>query len=142
MLLRPITQTGRATIRGGFTLLELLVVVAILVVLVGVATPMYLNYLEQSKARIAKIEAKSLAGEITRYAISHDGNFPQEGDWSLLPLPPEKKPMPLDPWRHPYQWALRPIMQADGTQHMDPVVWSGGPLGNQGAEGEYSSMSP
>ena len=139
MRLRNMHHAGRAAARAGFTLMELLVVVAILVILVGVATPLYLNYLEQSKAKIARTTAHSLAGEIKNYAISHDGNWPDQNTWDLLPLPPEKKP-PLDPWGRPFQWSLRSIQQADGTQFADPVVWSGGPQGNQGAEGDFSSL--
>ena len=43
----------RATARGGFTLMELLVVVAILVVLAGAAVPIYMTYLENAKKSTA-----------------------------------------------------------------------------------------
>lgn len=140
MLLRPIKHTGRATARAGFTLMELLVVVAILVILVGVATPMYLSYLEQSKARTAKTAAKMYAGYLSQFAISHDGNFPPDNNWDPLPLQETQKP-PLDPWGRPYQFLIRDVTQADGMQHRDPIVWSSGPAGAEGPEGQYSSMS-
>ncbi len=46
--------------RGGFTLMELLVVVAILVVLAGAAVPMYMKYLDESKRRLAWTNAKTI----------------------------------------------------------------------------------
>jgi type II secretory pathway pseudopilin PulG len=119
--------------------MELLVVVAILLVLVGVATPMYMNYLEQSRYKTARANAKMLATEIKNYQISHDGIAPPENTWDDLPLPPEKKP-PLDPWNQPYQWAMRQIQQTDGTSFGEPVVWSVGPNGDMGPEGELSSI--
>jgi prepilin-type N-terminal cleavage/methylation domain-containing protein len=118
-----VERTGRAVARAGFTLMELLVVVAILVVLVGVATPLYLNYLEQSKIKIARADAIRLAGELKNFAVSHDGEYPPVGTWDLLPL--EKKP-PLDPWGQPYRWGLVETVQVD-AKVMVPVVISNGP---------------
>ena len=128
MLVRLTKPTRRSVARAAFTLMELLVVVAILLVLVGVATPLYLNYLERSRKDVAKANAKSLAEDLKAFAISHGGEYPQEGDWSLLPLPPERKP-PLDPWNMPYRWALRPVVsdEVSGTVIYEPVVWSAGP---------------
>jgi prepilin-type N-terminal cleavage/methylation domain-containing protein len=123
MRLPTLHRTGRAAARAGFTLMELLVVVAILVVLVGVATPLYLNYLEQSKKKIARADAIRLAGELKNFAVSHDGEYPPENTWDLLPL--EKKP-PLDPWGQPYHWGLVETIQID-AKVMVPIVWSSGP---------------
>jgi len=121
---RNLEPTGRAAVRTGFTLMELLVVVAILVVLVGVATPMYMNYLEQSKKKLAKVNAVMLAGELKNFYVGHD-DYPPQGDWSLVPLPPGKNP-PLDPWNQVYHWALMPHNTIDGVMYV-PVVWSSGP---------------
>jgi type II secretory pathway pseudopilin PulG len=120
--------------------MELLVVVAILLVLIGVATPLYLNYLEQSKAKVAKSDAHRLASELRNFAVSHDGNWPNDDTWDLLPLPPEQKP-PLDPWKRPYHWMPRDIQHGDGTTTRDCVVWSTGPTGNMDASAGYSSIS-
>jgi prepilin-type N-terminal cleavage/methylation domain-containing protein len=124
MRLRNLEQTSRAAPRTGFTLMELLVVVAILVVLVGVATPMYMNYLDQSKRKIARANAIMLAGELKNFYVSHD-DYPPPGDWSLLALPPGKNP-PLDPWNQQYHWQLMPHQTIDGIMYV-PVVWSSGP---------------
>lgn len=141
MRLRKMHHAGRKAARAGFTLMELLVVVAILLVLVGVATPLYMNYLERSKMNIAKSEARRLAGELRNFAVSHDGTWPAQDNWDALPLPPEQKP-PLDPWKRPYHWTLRDIQHADGTSTVDPVVWSTGPNGNSNESSEFSSAAP
>lgn len=142
MMLRkpaPILVVGRASVttaRTGFTLMELLVVVAILVVLIGVATPMYLSYLDKSKLRLARTTADTLSKTLKSYALEHDGQYPTPGDWSALPL--EKNP-PLDPWGQIYQWQLMPMIVGD-AEVMTPVVWSGGPNGNFGPNDRCSSM--
>ncbi|HMP03279.1 MAG TPA: prepilin-type N-terminal cleavage/methylation domain-containing protein [Gemmatales bacterium] len=136
MRLRTEGATKAAT-RAGFTLMELLVVVAILVVLVGVATPMYMSYLERSKVRTAFAESKMLAGVLNTFYVQN-GELPMEGDWTGLPL--EVVP-PLDPWRRPYLWQAISQMQPDGTTILRTVVWSSGPMGNWGPEGEASSAS-
>jgi prepilin-type N-terminal cleavage/methylation domain-containing protein len=124
MRLRNLEPAGRAAARTGFTLMELLVVVAILVVLVGVATPMYMTYLDQSKKKIARSNAVMLAGELKNFYVSHD-DYPPQGDWSLLPLPPGKNP-PLDPWGQQYHWQFMQHQTIDGPM-LVPVVWSNGP---------------
>jgi general secretion pathway protein G len=136
MYLRSVGRTGRGAARAGFTLMELLVVVAILVVLAAVATPLYINYLEQSKVKIARAEAVRLSGELKNFAITHDGEYPPEGSWDLLPM--EKKP-PLDPWNQPYQWALSESAQAEVVLAV-PVVWSGGPNKASGDADDISSQ--
>jgi general secretion pathway protein G len=138
MRLRTPNPASRAAARAAFTLMEILVVLAIMLVLVGVATPLYLNYLAKARIDTARTEAANLAAQIKSFAISHEGQFPQENDWSALPLPPERKP-PLDPWKRPYQWAKRQIDGVDGPID-DPVVWSGGPDGSGTPEGPCSSM--
>lgn len=128
-------QTTVMAARAGFTLMELLVVVAILVVLVGVATPLYMSYLERSKVRTAFAEAKMLAGVLNTFYVQNN-ELPPEGDWTGLPL--EKIP-PLDPWRRPYQWQAIQQPQPDGTSIIRAIVWSTGPNGNWGPDGECSS---
>ena len=86
------------------------------------ATPLYMNYLEQSKMKVARADSIRLAGELKNFAISHDGEYPPENNWDLLPL--EKKP-PLDPWSQPYQWGLAERSSRCGRN--GPIVWSAGP---------------
>jgi general secretion pathway protein G len=132
MLLKRIDRTTAAATRGGFTLMELLVVVAILLVLVAVATPLYLGYLERSKLKTAKATAMMLAEELDRYAVDHigdpNGQWPPPGTWDGVEL---RRPA-IDPWGQPYQWDLDPTTGR-------PIVWSLGPRGNLGPLDELSS---
>jgi general secretion pathway protein G len=128
MRLRHVEQGARVAVRAGFTLMELLVVVAILLVLVGVATPMYMRYLEESKVRVARTDCVRLAGELKNYYVLK-GDYPQ-GMPVLDTLVAEgyMERLPLDPWHMPYQWTLKPV-GIDGLTSA-PIVWSSGPNRN------------
>src|SRR5438477_7252371 len=94
-------QGGR---RGGFTLMEVLVVVAILVVLAGVGVPIYMNYLENAKKDIAHTTATSL-GQACQAFQTRMGRPPES--LQELVTPPDGKPlveekMLRDPWNQPY----------------------------------------
>src|SRR5258708_20282471 len=69
----------------GFTLVELLVVLAILGLLVAVATPQVLKYLGKAKIDTAQIEIKSLSTALDLYMIDV-GRYPtqQQGLTALL----------------------------------------------------------
>ena len=81
---------------GGFTLIELMVVIAILGTITGIAIPAYQGYIE--KARIAKAiaEIATIQGEIAAYELV-EGKFPDTltdiGRGNLL-----------DPWENNYQY--------------------------------------
>jgi general secretion pathway protein G len=96
-----------ASTRAAFTLLEVLVVVAILVVLAGVGSVVLFSYLDQSKEKAAKLGISSIEMAISAYKINDpQGEYP--ADLTVLTQPLEGKPAPLDaaalldPWQRPY----------------------------------------
>jgi general secretion pathway protein G len=113
----------RADSRGGFTLMELLVVVAILVVLAGAAVPLYMNYLEQAKRQMAWTNAKTLEKVADMYKIKN-GDYPT----SLAELAApgtdgkaniEQKDL-LDPFGREYMYAYPGQHSTVGK----PDIWS------------------
>jgi general secretion pathway protein G len=124
-------RQSRALVRTGFTLMEMLVVVAILVVLAGAAVPIYMNYLERAKVDRAWADAKTLAAAAEAYKLSHEGNPPT----SLADLTTQDpvtgksylEPSALkDPWKNDYRYAAVGTHGSTGR----PEVSSGGPNGS------------
>lgn len=126
MLLTAICSTRRsAPRRAAFTLLEVLVVVAILVILAGIAVVAVPRYLEDGKRTSAMAGCKNLATAIQSYT-SNPGNPTGEFPTQITDLiqPPFGGPSYLgngqadtiDPWGKPYN--IEPAQRADGTEYM------------------------
>src|SRR4051812_16436326 len=117
--------------RHGFTLIEVLLVLAILVVLGAIVGVNVMNAQRRAQSDTAKAQISSLDGLIQQYALDI-GSFPTT-DQGLNALnqapgdlrnpakwrgPYSNKEIPDDPWGHPYQYELT------GDQFR---IWSYGP---------------
>lgn len=103
---RGATSTRRAD--DGFTLLELLVVLGILVLLATMVAPQVLRYLGKARTDTARAQISAISTALELYALDN-GSFPQQqvGLAGLL-QPPAGQPR----WKGPY------MKKADGL--IDP----------------------
>lgn len=128
----------------GFTLLELLVVVAIIGLLVGYVAPKYFSQVGKSEVGLARAQINALEKAIDQYRLD-TGRYPSseqglevlqtrpanENKWSGPYL---RKAVPLDPWGNAYHY------QAPGA-HGDYDLYSYGKDGQQGGEGEAADIT-
>lgn len=114
--------------KSGFTLLELLIVVAILAVLVALAMPFFQDYLAQSRLTAARADLTSYQKALASYDQLENTMFGYTGSASFTQLIGKyvqdfrafaTQTAPLDPWGNPYQ-----VHAASGT------VLSVGPNGS------------
>ena len=111
--MRP-SQTDRARNEGGFTLLEILVVIAILGLLIGLVAPAALRQLGGARLSVAKQSIERIGSVLDMYKLDV-GTYPttEEGLRALV-APPTGVAMwngpylkgnePVDPWNHPYSY--------------------------------------
>lgn len=113
----PRSRNGQRTYacheESGYTLLEMLVVIAILGMIVAFATPQVLGYLERSKTKAAQIQISSIAAALDLYRLDI-GAYPsgELGLTALLTRPKDvlswhgpyltRSDGVLDPWGRPY----------------------------------------
>jgi general secretion pathway protein G len=128
----------------GFTLLELLVVLAILGLLAAIVGPQVIKYLGSSKTKTAQIQAKNIAAALNLYKLDN-GQYPtNEQGLAALVKAPSSSPMwngpylpnelaLTDPWGKPYQ------MKEPG-QHGEIDVYSLGSDGAPGGTGEAQDV--
>ena len=140
----PRGRAAPSAASAGFTLLELMVVLAILGALAFVAAPPFLRYLASGRLQATKIQIASLGSALDLYAYEV-GRYPssEEGLKALLAKPPtavrwngpylQRAEMIVDPWGHPYQYRMP-------GQHGSYDLYSLGPKGTQGGEADSDDL--
>jgi general secretion pathway protein G len=105
-------RSNRAVDEGGFTLLEILVVLVIIGLLAGVVAPKFFNQVGKSEVRVAKTQLDSLGKALDQYRLDI-GRYPSttQGLVALTQKPDDEpkwagpyltKEAPTDPWGRPY----------------------------------------
>ena len=149
----------RRTRRAGFTLTEMLIVLAILVMLVALVVPRFMGARKKADLQAAQTQIGLYRGALENYFMDTK-RFPttEQGLQALLAAPADagegsagsagsvvgwdgpyvnKDTIALDPWNHDYQYAYPPER---GTTDM-PDIWSFGPDGEDNTEDDICSWT-
>ncbi|MBL9129155.1 MAG: type II secretion system major pseudopilin GspG [Verrucomicrobiales bacterium] len=131
--------------RGGFTLIEIMVVVVILGVLAATIVPQFIGTTHDAKVSAAKSQVSEIESALERLAI-HMDRYPStdEGLKLLVEAPagdnskwrgPYLKQLRNDPWGNPYQY------RAPGVRHANSFdIWSRGADNADGGEGQAADI--
>ena len=128
------TQRQRRSKRAAFTLIEVLLVVAILGVIAAAVVPALLGRQQAAYEQQTKTNIKNLQNVLTMYAIDHDGTYPSGSRDALTQLTSAadyhgKKiaayldSIPKDAWGEQLYYEY-PTSKGKGDK---PAVWSSGP---------------
>lgn len=116
--------------RSAFTLMEMLVVVAIIVVLAGTGGYLYMQRLDESRVNTAKAQVKVIEKAIDTYRLNNDGALPPTLEALTIQQPLGGAPIMeadkiYDPWKKPYGY------DANGTRNggLKADVWAELPTG-------------
>ena len=130
---------------GGFTLLELLVVLGIIAMLAGIVGPQVMKHLGASKTKTAKVQIEDLASALDMYKLD-EGRYPtqQQGLAALIEKPADsrrwngpylrKEKIPVDPWQQEYHYTYP-------GQHGKFDIYSYGADEKEGGEGEDQDVN-
>ncbi|MBL1430374.1 MAG: type II secretion system major pseudopilin GspG [Robiginitomaculum sp.] len=111
-----ITQTqlkkqSKTNRQAGYTIMELMVVMLIIVVIVGLVAPRFIGQVGTAKTNAASVQIKNLSAAVEFFYLD-TGRYPtsSEGLSALVSAPggvqnwngPYLKLLPDDPWKNPY----------------------------------------
>jgi general secretion pathway protein G len=89
--------------RSAFTLLEVLVVVAIILVLASVATVAVFQIMEDTKPNMAKANCQTLSTALKTYMLNNNNNPPSDITEILRYIEGRDPSKLIDPWNNQYQ---------------------------------------
>lgn len=131
---------------GGFTLVELLVVLVILSLVMGLVGPRVLGYLSSSRTRAAKLQIQSFSSALDLFYLDM-GRYPSasEGLEALARKPAgqgtwagpyvQNGVVPADPWGAPYEYRV----PGRGKPYGVTSLGADGKRGGEGGDADISN---
>jgi len=131
---------------GGFTLIEIMVVVVILGILAATIIPQFIGTTHDAKVSAAKAHVAELESALERFYVHMDRYPTAEEGLKVLVTPPAEdvakkwrgpyvKQLRDDPWGNPYRYRIPGIRHATSFD-----LWSAGADGADGGEGEKADI--
>ncbi|MCC2103888.1 MAG: type II secretion system major pseudopilin GspG [Hyphomicrobiales bacterium] len=124
--------------RSGFTLVEVLVVLAIIGMVMGLAGPRVLNYLSDSKVKAARLQMENISSALDLFYLDN-GRYPQTSE-GLVAL--FRRPSNATAWNGPYlkgstppndPWGHAFVYRSPGQEGAYEIA-SFGPEGREGSD--------
>lgn len=136
----------RASRSAGYSMIEILIVLAIMAVIATLVGPALFNQLDKSKITTAQTQIRTLEAAVATMRLEI-GRFPTEEEGlTLLVEPPQDEQtraswrgpyldgsLPPDPWGNPYRYSI-PEARFDGYS-VKPVIYSYGQDNSPGGSG-------
>lgn len=140
-------QRSRTCHEAGFSLMEVLITLAIMGLILALVSPRIMNQFDRSKVVAAQAQARELAAAVDMYRLDV-GRFPSEGEGlSVLIAPPSEDrdrllwggpyldELPNDPWGNPF------VYEAAANQSGGVLIISRGADGEPGGDGLDGDVS-
>jgi len=139
------TQTIRRNAKAGLTLLEVMIVLAVIALIVGLGAPRLMESFGRAKSQAAEVSMANLKGAVQLYYID-TGRYPSESDGlsALIAAPKD-----VSGWRGPYLDGDADLIDPWGHAFVYAIPGSAGPFGltslgrdgQPGGTGEDSDIS-
>ncbi|MCA9260651.1 MAG: type II secretion system major pseudopilin GspG [Planctomycetales bacterium] len=140
---RKIDASRRPRVAAGFTLIEVLLVLIILVIIGSLAVNVFTGTTDRANMNAAKAQASLVASAIDRYRIDM-GKYPDkledlwtdpsDGGTSSKWGGPYVTPLKPDPWEADYEYQAKGKKNPDGYD-----FWSNGPDGKSGTDDDIGN---
>ena len=117
--------------KKGFTLAELLIVVAIIGVLVAISIPIFTSQLEKSREATDLANVRSAYAEVMTAALTSDGNAKYDGATIKQANGTYKVEVALKQAQNDWQTDMTNVEVA-GVKSTDATHWKGTPTGGSG----------
>lgn len=151
-------KTIRTHRRRAFTLIEVMIVIALVVALTGLVGVALLGRRDDAKVDLAKVDMNTLKSALTQFRFDHE-RWPSEAEglavlWDSEAFQPDEaateadvdesswrayldEPMASDRWGN--EWGYRPVSEFGDESQYD--LWSNGPDGEEGTDDDITNWS-